>query len=75
MPSDKNEARRIVVRAARFTTIGDDLYRRTFTGGPLLKCVSPSEANYVLREIHEGECGDHSGSRSLIRKVTRAGYF
>ena len=53
LPSDKNEARRIIVRAARFTTVGDDLYRHTFTGEPLLRCVSPSEANYVLREIHE----------------------
>lgn len=41
----------------------------------MLKCVSPSEASYILREIHEGDCCDHSGSRSLIRKVTRARYF
>uniref|UniRef100_A0A2N9GE62 Uncharacterized protein n=1 Tax=Fagus sylvatica TaxID=28930 RepID=A0A2N9GE62_FAGSY len=33
------------------------------------------EANYVLREIHEGVCGNHSGARALQRKVVRAGYY
>ena len=73
--SDRNEAHRIIIRAARFALLEDELYKRSYAGGPLLKCVSPSESNYVLREVHEGDCGDHSGSRSLIRKVRLAGYF
>ncbi|KAL0373856.1 UNVERIFIED_CONTAM: Gag-Pol polyprotein [Sesamum radiatum] len=32
-------------------------------------------AQYVLREIHEGSCGNHSGRRSLAQKITRQGYF
>uniref|UniRef100_A0A2N9IZ99 Uncharacterized protein n=1 Tax=Fagus sylvatica TaxID=28930 RepID=A0A2N9IZ99_FAGSY len=31
--------------------------------------------NYVMREIHEGVCGDHSGARALQRKIVRAGYY
>ena len=42
---------------------------------PLLKCVSPEEGNYILREIHEGIYGSHSGSRVLARKVVRAGFY
>ncbi|KAL0405364.1 UNVERIFIED_CONTAM: Gag-Pol polyprotein [Sesamum latifolium] len=43
--------------------------------GPLLKCLDEKGATYVLREIHEGSCGNHSGARSLAQKVTRQGYF
>jgi hypothetical protein len=40
-------------------------------GLPLLKCISKAEANYVLREIDEGVCGSHAGSRMLTHKVIR----
>ena len=29
----------------------------------------------VMREIHEGSCGNHSGARSLAQKVLRNGYY
>ena len=37
--------------------------------------INPEEAVYVLWEIHEGICGNHSGPQSLIGKAIRAGYF
>ena len=40
-----------------------------------MKCLRPEEAEYVLREIHEGICGNHSGARSLAKKTIRQGYF
>ena len=42
---------------------------------PHLRCLLPKEANYVIREVHEGVCGNHSGARSLAHKLTRAGYY
>ncbi|GJV25297.1 reverse transcriptase domain-containing protein [Tanacetum coccineum] len=33
------------------------------------------KANYVLREIHEGSCSMHSGSRSVVVKALRSGYY
>uniref|UniRef100_A0A2N9GLE6 Uncharacterized protein n=1 Tax=Fagus sylvatica TaxID=28930 RepID=A0A2N9GLE6_FAGSY len=33
------------------------------------------KANYVIREVHEGICGNHSGARALAHKLTRAGYY
>ncbi|KAI5334662.1 hypothetical protein L3X38_024795 [Prunus dulcis] len=36
---------------------------------------SAQEGHYVLREIHEGICGNHSGARSLAHKAIRQGYF
>ncbi|KAL0344702.1 UNVERIFIED_CONTAM: Gag-Pol polyprotein [Sesamum radiatum] len=53
-------AKRLKFKATRFTIIGNDLYKRTI-GGPLLKCLDEERAQYVLREIHEGSCGNHSG--------------
>lgn len=28
---------------------------------PLLRCLDPDEANYTLREVHEGVCGNQAG--------------
>uniref|UniRef100_A0A2N9IKM3 Uncharacterized protein n=1 Tax=Fagus sylvatica TaxID=28930 RepID=A0A2N9IKM3_FAGSY len=44
------------------------------THSPLLK-GREEEANYVIREVHEGICGNHSGARALAHKLTRAGYY
>ncbi|GJX44994.1 reverse transcriptase domain-containing protein, partial [Tanacetum coccineum] len=35
----------------------------------------PSQANYVLREIHEGSCSMHTGTRSVVAKALRIGYY
>ncbi|XP_052171692.1 uncharacterized protein LOC127787675 [Diospyros lotus] len=42
---------------------------------PLLKCIRPREADYILREIHEGICGSHIGARTLSQKALRQGYY
>ncbi|KAL0408188.1 UNVERIFIED_CONTAM: hypothetical protein Sradi_1753200 [Sesamum radiatum] len=68
LPKDHKEARKVKVRSARFIMIGGDLYKRGFSS-PLLKCLNPDRGEYVLREIHEGSCGNHSGARSLARST------
>ncbi|GFS38896.1 hypothetical protein Acr_00g0060030 [Actinidia rufa] len=74
LPRDKLQARRLQYRSARFCIFKGRLYKRSFLG-PLLRCLQPEEAKYVLREIHEGICGNHSGARSLAKKTIRQGYF
>ena len=70
----KDEARKLRVRAARYVLMDEVLYKRGFSQ-PYFRCLAPDEANYVLREVHEGACGNHSRARSLIHKVVRAGYY
>ena len=70
----KDEARKLRVRSARYVLLNDALYKRGFSQ-PYLRCLSPNEVNYVLREVHEGACENHSRARSLIHKVVRAGYY
>ncbi|XP_050254824.1 uncharacterized protein LOC126700657 [Quercus robur] len=74
LPEEKDKARKLRVRSARYVLLNEVLYKRGFSQ-PYLRCLAPDEANYVLREVHEGACGNHSGARSLVYKVVRAGYY
>ena len=68
LPDEKEAARKLKVRVARFILIKDVLYKRGFSC-PYLRCLGNNEADYIMREVHEGVCGNHSGSRSLIHKL------
>ena len=74
LPEDKVEARKIQIRVARFVIIDDVLYRRGYSL-PYLRCASSEEVDYVLCEIHERICENHTGARSLAGKTFRAGYY
>nr|GEW17772.1 reverse transcriptase domain-containing protein [Tanacetum cinerariifolium] len=37
--------------------------------------VRPLQADYVMREIHEGSCSMHAGPRSVVTKAVRLGYY
>ena len=74
LPKDPKQAHKIQVQATRFTLIGGHLYKRSFTG-PYLRCLNHSEALYVLAELHEGVCGNHSGGRSLAHRAHSQGYY
>ncbi|XP_024029251.1 uncharacterized protein K02A2.6-like [Morus notabilis] len=58
LPDDKDEARQIKYRVARYLLYDGLLYRRGFST-PLQRCLSSSEAQGVLWEIHEGVCVDY----------------
>ena len=74
LPNDKSEARRVKAKASCFTLLDGQLYRRSYLG-PLLRCVTDNEAKHVLTELHAGECGNHSGARSLAHRALTAGYY
>ena len=74
LPEEKDEARKLRVRSARYVLMDEVLYKRGFSQ-PYLRCLALDEANYVLREVHKEACGNHSGAKSLVHKVIRAGYY
>ena len=74
LPLDLSEVKKVRVRAARFIVVNGELYKRRFSL-PYLKSLNPEEVTYVLREIHEGICGNRLRLRSLDGKAIRAGYF
>ena len=61
LPNGKEAARKLKVQATRFVLIKDVLYKRGFSR-PYLRCLSPEEVDYVMREVHKGICRNHSGS-------------
>ncbi|GKA93271.1 reverse transcriptase domain-containing protein [Tanacetum coccineum] len=74
LPEEKRKARAIRRKAGRYAVTNGILYKRSFLG-PWLRCVGPLQANYVLREIHEGSCSMHSSPRSVVAKALRSGYY
>lgn len=73
-PDDQSEIKKLQRKAAHYLLQGEKLYKRGYSL-PLLKCLTPDEADYVIREVHEGICGDHVGARTLMRKIVRQGYY
>ncbi|XP_074377075.1 uncharacterized protein LOC141718597 [Apium graveolens] len=61
LPDDAQEARKLSVRALRYSLIECLLYKRSFFI-PYLKCLRPLEADEALKEAHEGICGQHLGA-------------
>ncbi|XP_076950289.1 uncharacterized protein LOC143623215 [Bidens hawaiensis] len=74
LPEKKAEARKIRHKALNYTIQDGILYRRSYLG-PLLRCVDRQDANYLLREIHEGICGVHAGLRMVVAKKMNRGYY
>ncbi|GKC98695.1 reverse transcriptase domain-containing protein, partial [Tanacetum coccineum] len=74
LPADMKKARAIKCKSWWFTVINGILNKKSFLG-PWLRCVGPLQANYVLREIHEGSCSMHAGTRSVVAKALRTGYY
>ena len=74
LPSDPKEASKLRTRSARFTIHQGTLYKRGFST-PILKCVGKENTNYVLREVHEGICGNHIRAKALASKTLRQGYY
>jgi hypothetical protein len=71
VPSDKNKAKQLVRRAKTYVLVGDKIYRQGATSGVLMKCIPRDEGKDILEEIHEGVCGNHASSRTLVSKAFR----
>ena len=74
LPSDKNEARRLKWKVNYYVILDGDLFKRGLTS-PLLKSLNNQQADYVIRELHEGICSLHIGGCSLATKVVCASYY
>nr|GFB00030.1 reverse transcriptase domain-containing protein [Tanacetum cinerariifolium] len=65
LPGDEKEARKLRLKARQYELIEGVLYKRSFLT-PWLKCMGPLQAEYVMKEIHEGSCSMHAGPRSIV---------
>jgi ribonuclease HI len=74
LPEDHVSAERIVRLAKRYKVVEGGLYHRG-ANGILMRCITQEEGCELLTEIHGGECGSHSLSRTLVGKAFRHGFY
>ena len=69
LPEKKLEAEKIRRKALSFWLLEDHkLYKRSYSG-PYLLYVHPEASETLLKELHEGICGSHTGGRSLAHRA------
>jgi ribonuclease HI len=74
LPEDTIHRRQIIRHSNAFTIINGELYKRSTTG-VLQQCIAPEDGIALLRDIHEGTCGHHASSRTLVAKAFRSGFY
>jgi hypothetical protein len=60
--------------AKRYAVVEGDLYLHG-ANGILMRCITQEEGCELLTEIHGGECGSHSSSRTLVGKAFQHGFY
>jgi hypothetical protein len=73
LPEDHVSAECIVRLAKYYAVVEGDLYCRG-ANDILMRCITQEEGRELLTEIHGGECGSHSSSRTLVGKAFRHGF-
>jgi ribonuclease HI len=74
LPEDPIHRRQVMRRSKAFTIINGELYKCSTTG-VLQRCIAQEDGIALLREIHEGTCGHHACSRTLVAKAFRSGFY
>jgi hypothetical protein len=74
LSDDKVYNKRMEARTRPYVIIKGDLYKHGVCS-PLLKCLSRTKGQELMKEIHAGLCGSHIGSRPLLGKVFRQGFY
>jgi ribonuclease HI len=71
---DESYHKRMEARTRPYVIIEGELYKHGVCS-PLLKCLSRTEGQELMKEIHTGICRAHIGSRPLLGKVFRQGFY
>jgi ribonuclease HI len=74
LSDDEAYNKRMEARTRPYVIIEGELYKHGVCS-PLLKCLSSAEGVELMKEIHAGQCGCHIGSRPLLGKVFRQGFY
>jgi hypothetical protein len=74
LSDDEVYNKRMEARTRPYVIIEGGLYKHGVCS-PLLKCLSRTEGQELMKEIHAGLCGSHIGSRPLLGKIFREGFY
>jgi hypothetical protein len=68
--TDKKVKRQVL----KYTSLDDDLYRRTIDD-MLLNCLGEEQAKVAVQEVHDGICGAHQSAYKVNWLLWRAGFY
>ncbi|KAK8951258.1 hypothetical protein KSP39_PZI004425 [Platanthera zijinensis] len=74
LPDGTKEAKGFRHKTAHCLMHKGGLHRKMLSG-ILARCMAEEEIPRILEEVRSGECGSHSGGRTLEARVVRQGYF
>ena len=75
LPEEKSKVDKVRRKAHRFWLSKDQkLYKCSFSR-PYSLCIHPEVSELLLKELHEGICGSHTGGRSLSHRALIQGYW
>ncbi|XP_073355244.1 uncharacterized protein [Aegilops tauschii subsp. strangulata] len=74
LPMDETDARQVQRQASAYNIINNELVKRSCTG-IFQRRVEQDKGIEILLDIHQGECGHHAASRSLVAKAFRHGFY
>ena len=60
--------------STNYIICGERLYRRSY-GGIHLLCVTATEAQQIVEQVHESSYGPYMNAHMLSRKIMRQGYY
>jgi hypothetical protein len=66
--------KRMHARTRPYVIIEGELFKQGVCS-PLLKCLSRAEGQELMKEIHSGVCRAQIGSRPLLGKIFRQGFY
>jgi hypothetical protein len=66
--------KKVKQQVLKYTSLDDDLYRRTIDG-VLLKCLGQEQAKGAVREVHDGICGAHQSAYKMNFLLWRSGFY
>ena len=74
LPEKEEEAERVARLATAYCIKDGELYRKR-QNDVSLRCISREQGKELLEDIHGGDCGHHSSSRTLVGKAFRSGFY
>jgi ribonuclease HI len=73
-PQDELEEKRLKQRARGYAVVNGELYKSEVTE-PWLRCITSEKGVELLKEIHSGFYGAHIGTRALVGKAIKEGFY
>ncbi|KAJ1700984.1 hypothetical protein LUZ63_000763 [Rhynchospora breviuscula] len=74
LPDNRYIREQIRKRALRFVYVNNTLYWRSYEGA-WLRCISKTEAQEIMQEVHSGECGAHQAGSRMRVQIKLMGYY